>query len=226
MPDYFTHIAGARQIYARLEARYRNPICDDTLYLLGAQGGDAFFFYGMSYRHNAGRFLHRQPATWVFERLAQKDKSYCAGWAAHYALDSTIHPHVYAYEHTHRGMFLHRRYETDLGLYVTRKSGARRLIIPKDKLLACTPAVCDSMRPLLPEITPAGVQACLKRYFLYSRSLFNSKSQEFALACDYSAAYAAYLEAIDLGAEMVRRVLDGDIDPDIFKKSFIEGAEK
>ena len=225
MPDYFTHIAGARQIYARLEARYRNLICDDALYLLGSQGGDIFFFYGLSYKHNAGRYLHRLPAAEVFEKLAKKDKSYCAGWATHYALDSAIHPHVYAYEHTHRGIFLHRKYEADLGLYITRKSGARRIIIPKDKMMACTPAVCDSVRPLLPDVTPAGVQLCLKRYFLYSRSLFNSKSQEFSLPCDYSQTYEAYLEAVEAGAEMVRRVLDGDIDEKIFDKSFLEGSK-
>ena len=226
MPDYFTHLAGARQIYARLEARYRNLISDDSLYLLGAQGGDVFFFYGLSYKNNPGRFLHRLPAAEIFEKLAQKDKSYCAGWVTHYALDSAIHPYVYAYKHTHKGILLHRKYEADLGLYISRKSGARRIIIPKEKLLACTPAVCDSMRSLMPGITPSCVQSCLKRYFLYSRSLFNSKSQEFALPCDYSSAYSAYLSAVEEGSEMVRRVLDGNIEPEIFKKSFLEGAAK
>ena len=226
MPDYFTHLAAAWQIYSRLEARYRNLICNDTLYLLGAQGGDVFFFYGLSYRHNAGRYLHRLPAAEIFEKLSKNDKSYCAGWATHYALDSAIHPYVYAYEHTHKGILLHRKYEADLGLYVTRKSGTRRIIIPREKLLACTPTVCDDIRPLLPGVSPSTMQSCLKRYFLYSRSLFNSKSQEFALHCDYSPAYSAYLAAVDEGAEMVRHVLNGNIDPKIFEKSFLEGAAK
>ena len=63
MPDYFTHHIAAEKIYGAMDERYKKIIAENkTLYLLGAQGGDVFFFYGMSYKNNVGRILHRMNA--------------------------------------------------------------------------------------------------------------------------------------------------------------------
>ncbi len=223
MPDYFTHYIGARLIYARLEEKYCKIIAKDrALYLLGAQGGDVFFFYGLSYKHNAGRILHRMDARGLFEKLKEGNAAYCAGWATHYALDCTIHPLVYAYEREHKGAFLHQRYERDLGLYISRRCGERRMILPKDSVMACTPAVCDSVKKVLPYITAAGTASCLKRHFAYTLRQFRAKKQRFELDCDFAAAYSAFLNALDFGADAVRCALDGDIREEIFNKSFLQ----
>lgn len=223
MPDYFTHNIGAELILSRLSGEQRKMAAGNrALYLLGAQGGDVFFFYGLSYKNNAGRRLHRANARELFEKLLLGDISYCAGWATHYALDCTVHPFVYAYENAHRGLFLHQRYERDLGLYVSRKSGMRRTLMPRESVIGCTPAVCDSIRKVLPHITPAGTDCCLKRYFAYTLRLFKNKKQRFDLCCDYSRAYEAFERGVELGVEAVRCVLEGNIDGEIFKNSFLQ----
>ena len=223
MPDYFTHITGAELIFEKLDAEQRKIISrDKTLYLLGAQGGDIFFFYGLDYRHNAGRMLHRMDAKELFEKLLKGNRAYCAGWATHYALDCTIHPFVYAYENTHRGVFLHQKYERDFGLYVSRKTQMRRIILPKEKLMECTLAVCDSIRNVLPYVTPAGTAACLKRHFIYTRRQFRTKKQEYTLNCNYGETYKAFERSLDLVEKAAECLLDGKIDAEIFSKSFLQ----
>lgn len=223
MPDYFTHQIGAELIYNRLNDEYRRTLArQKTLYLLGAQGGDVFFFYGLSYKCNAGRMLHRMDARELFEKLCEGNAAYCAGWATHYALDCTVHPFVYAYEEKHRGAFLHQRYERDLGLCVSRRCGMRRMILPREKVLECTLTVCDSVKKVLPYINAAGTAGCLKRHFAYSLRQFKSKKQEFELDCDYSEAFKAFERGIDLGVAAAECVLDKKIDENIFNKSFLQ----
>ena len=223
MPDYFTHNIAAEKIYGELDERYKKIIAEDkTLYLLGAQGGDIFFFYGMSYKNNAGRLLHRMNAAELFEKLKDGNPAYCAGWATHYALDCTVHPFVYAWQETHRGAFLHQRYERDLGLYVSRRCGVRRMILPRDRVLECTLEVCNSAKKILPYISAAGMANCLKRHFIYSRRVFKSKKQEFDLDCDYSEAYKAFERGCKLGIKACECVLDKNIDKQIFNKQFLQ----
>lgn len=223
MPDYFTHCIAAECIYGGLKENYRRQIAaKKTEYLLGAQGGDVFFFYGMSYKNNVGRMLHHADACKLFEQLSKGDTAYCAGWATHYALDCTVHPFVYAYEGAHRGLLLHQRYERDLGLYVSRKRGVRRTIMPREKMLACTFTVCDTVKKAVPYISAAGTARCLERYYFYTRRLFKSKKLEFSLDCDYSQPYRAFERSIELGIRAVECVLDGDIDPEVFNKSFLQ----
>lgn len=223
MPDYFTHCIAAELIYERLDEEHKRILAGNkTLYMLGAQGGDVFFFYGLSYRHNAGRMLHRMAPCELFEKLADGNAAYCAGWATHYALDCTVHPFVYAYEETHKGAFLHQRYERDLGLYVSRRCGMRRMVLPKDKVLDCTFAVCDSVKKLLPYITAAGTANCLKRHFSYSLRQFKTKKQQFELDCDYSQVFKAFERGVELGVKAAACALDKNIDGDIFNKSFLQ----
>ena len=221
MPDYFTHYIAAEEIFSALGGGYREIIArDKELYLLGAQGGDVFFFYGISYKNNAGRLLHREQPQILFERLKEGNAAYCAGWATHYALDSCVHPFVLAYEGAHRGAFLHQKYEEALGLYVSRRAGVRRMILPREKVLACTFAVCDSIKKVLPYVTAAGTASCLKRHYAYTRRQLKTKKQEFELDCDYSQTYKAYQNGIGLGVRAVQCVLEKDIDEEVFAKGF------
>ena len=223
MPDYFTHHIAAELIYERLDGEHKKILAQDkTLYMLGAQGGDVFFFYGLSYKHNPGRILHRMAAAELFEKLCKGNAAYCAGWATHYALDCTVHPAVYAYEHSHRGMLLHQKFEADLGLYVSRQLKKERMIMPEKRLIACAPAVCDSVRNILPFITAAGTSACLKRHYLYTRRIYAGLSEKYKLKADYAPAYEAFERGVELGIATVRCVLQNNIDPEIFSRSFLE----
>jgi len=170
VPDYFSHGVAAEIIYEKLDTKHKSLIASKKLYLLGAQGGDVFFAYAMTPTGaNIGRTMHKKSAVSLFERLILGNISYAAGFATHYALDSMLHPEVYAYEKTKRNPLAHTRFESDLGLFISRKYGMRRQILPKENLLACTGPVYDSIKRIEPSVTLSGVERCLKRYFTYTR---------------------------------------------------------
>ena len=222
MPDYFTHSIMADVIFERLQKDVRDRISERKLYALGAQGGDVFFMYNASRANNLGRRMHAMDAKEVFAALKEGNLSYAAGWATHYALDCTVHPFVYAYEETHKGAFLNQRYERDFGLYVSRRCNMRRMILPRERVLDCTFAACDSVKRLLPYINAAGTASCLKRHFAYTLRQFKSKKQQFELDCDYSETYKAFERGLELGVKCVESALDKNIDGEIFNKSFLQ----
>ncbi len=223
MPDYFSHGVCAEIIYEKLESKYKNKIKNKTLYLLGAQGGDVFFAYNIKpTKSNLGRSMHRAEVMPLFEKLIEGNPSYVAGFATHYALDSALHPKIYAYERSHRSPLAHVRFENDLGLYISRKFGVRRTIIPREKLLACTSAVYDTIKKEQPLVTMTGVERCLKRHFTYSKFLYRFKKQNYKCKFNFSALSEDVDKSVSLGIEAVKCVLDGDIRPEIFDKKFLQ----
>ena len=223
MPDYFSHGVCAEIIYEKLQSKYKNKIKNKTLYLLGAQGGDVFFAYNIKpTKSNLGRSMHRTDVQVLFEKLLTGNPSYAAGFATHYALDSTLHPKIYAYEKTRRSPFTHVKFENDLGLYISRKFKTRRTIIPREKVLACTGAVYDSVKKVEPLITISGVERCLKRHFAYSKFLYRFKRQYYKCRYDFSTLSDDVDKSIEVGVEAVKSVLDGEIDPEIFGKHFLQ----
>lgn len=220
MPDYFSHGIAAEVIYEKLKPDYRKQI-SKTLYLVGAQGGDIFFAYRLKPKDNLGRELHRKNAAYLFEQLIKGNLSYAAGYATHYALDCTLHPHVYEYEKKRRSPLAHNSFESDLGLYISRKFKMRRQILPKEKVLACTGAVYDSMKKVEPLITITGVERCLKRHFAWTRYSYGVKRQDYKCKYDFSMLDGEVDEAINLGIKAVECIFDGDIDPEIFGGDFL-----
>lgn len=223
MPDYFSHGVCAEIIYEKLQSGYKSRIKNKTLYLLGAQGGDLFFAYNMKpAKTNLGRKLHREEAKAVFEKLAPGNPSYAAGFATHYALDSALHPKIYAYEKSRRSPLAHAVFESDLGLYISRKFNIRRTIIPREKLLACTGAVYDAVKLLLPSVTVTGVERCLKRHFAYTKFIYRFKRQNYKCSYDFSALSGDVDRAVQLGAEAAAKILDGETSSEIFSKKFLQ----
>ena len=219
MPDYFSHGIAAEVIYEKLKPESKKSI-SKTLYFVGAQGGDIFFAYKLKTRNNLGSELHAKNAAYLFEQLIKGNISYAAGYATHYALDSTLHPIVYSYEKTKHSPLAHGSFESDLGLYISRKFKMRRQILPRDKVLACTSPVYDSMRKVEPLITITGVERCLKRHFAWTRYSYGVKRQDYKCKYDFSMLDSKIDEAIELGVKAVKCVLDGDIDPEIFGTDF------
>ncbi|MDE6868677.1 MAG: hypothetical protein K2J83_06030 [Clostridia bacterium] len=223
MPDYFSHGVCAEIIYEKLQSKYKNKIKNKTLYLLGAQGGDVFFAYNIKpTKSNLGRSMHRMDAQTLFEKLVSGNPSYVAGFATHYALDCTLHPKIYAYEHSHRSPFAHIKFENDLGLYISKKFKMRRTIIPREKLLACTGAVYDTVKKVEPLITVTGVERCLKRHFTYSKFLYRFKRQNYKCVYNFSTASDDIDKSIELGITAVKSVLDGEAPREIFNKKFLQ----
>ena len=223
MPDYFSHGVCAEIIYEKLDSKYRSKITSKTLYLLGAQGGDVFFAYNVKpTKTNLGRTMHAMNTVDLFEKLIHGNPSFVAGFATHYALDCTLHPEIYAYERTKRSPMAHMKFENDLGLYISRKFGLRRQIIPKEKVLACTYAVYDTAKFVEPSITVTGVERCLKRHFTYTRFLYRRKKQNYKCAYDFKKLSDSIDDAVELGVLAVKCVLDKRIDPDVFGRSFLQ----
>ncbi len=222
MPDLFTHSILSDIIYEQLEKTVRDRICDRKLYALGAQGGDVFFMYNLNKNSNLGRRLHALDAQFVFENLCKSNPSYAAGFATHYAVDSTIHPAVYAFESTSHAPFAHLAFEKDLGLYVSRKFSMPRKILPKDDVCGAAFTIYDAVRRLDESITLAGVERCLKRYFAYSRAVYARKKQTYKFDYDYSSLSPLIGQAIECGVRAVGCVIDKDIDPQVFSRQFLQ----
>lgn len=85
-----------------------------SAFLLGCQGPDPFFFAftppRMATKHVLGRRMHRECVAEAFESLRANvsrptiadpgvARAFACGMLAHYALDRTAHPFVYALEH-------------------------------------------------------------------------------------------------------------------------------
>lgn len=222
MPDYFTHSILSQVAFERLEKSARDCIADRKLYLLGAQGGDVFFMYNLNKSANLGRRLHALDAQFVFENLCRGNPSYAAGYATHYALDSTIHPAVYAFEATCRAPFAHLAFEKDIGLYVSRKFSTPRKIMPKDDVCGATFAIYDCVKKLDDSITLTGVERCLKRYFTYTRAIYARKKQTYKFDYDYSSLSPIIEKSIDKAVQCVRCVIEQNIDEKLFSESFLQ----
>ncbi len=223
MPDYFSHAICAQKILENCNNKTRSQISDRTLYMLGAQGGDVFFAYKLNFnQNNLGKRLHLMPAAELFTLLREGNLSYACGFATHYALDCTLHPAVYAYEATAKTAFAHMRFESDLGLYISRKYAITRHILPRERVLGATFALYDSISKIQPEVTVTGVERCLKRHFLYSRELLKRKRTTYALPYDFTSLSGAVDDAVSFGAECIEAVISGNIDEELFSRTFNE----
>ena len=226
MPDYFSHASLAEVVFDRLPARKRELIANKTLYLLGAQGGDVFFAYNLTpTKSNLGRELHRLDPSTLFEKLADGNLSYAAGFATHYALDCTLHEAVYKYAYSRRFPLSHMQFENDLGLFITRYFSLRRKILPLEKLLSCTFPVYDSLSRLKSEVTVQGVERCLKRHFKYSLYLYKTKRSSYKCDYDFSSLAGKTEEATLLSATCISAILEKNFNSEIFSKPFLNGKK-
>ena len=223
MPDYFSHVIIADRILEKLDKQHRSLIDDRYLYLLGAQGGDVFFAYNLKLnKTNLGRRLHTIPADKLFTELDCTNPSYCAGYATHYALDCTLHPAIYAFENEKKSPVAHFNFESDLGLYISRKYATPRKILPREAVIGATFTVYDCIKKVDDSITLTGIERCLKRHFTYTKYIYKNKKQTYKYDYDYSSLAGSISDAIDLGVKAVKCVLNRDIAAEIFDKQFLQ----
>ena len=223
MPDYFSHAIIAERVYEKLDYTHRSKITNKTLYLLGAQGPDVFFAYNLNpSKSNLGRAMHRKNAVYLFSCLIAGNLSYAARFATHYALDSVLHPAIYAYEGTKRSPMTHVKFEKDLGLYISRKYAERRQILPRESVVASAFAVYDTIKNLEQSVTLTGIERCLKRHFRYTRFLYRRKKTEYACKYDFSTLSQAVDESVGFGVKCATHILDCDVDSQLFSLEFLQ----
>ena len=107
-------------------------------------------------------------------------------------------------------------------LFISRIFHIRRTIIPREKLLACTGAVYDTVKKVEPLVTISGVERCLKRHFAYSKFLYRFKRQNYKCKYDFSTLSEDIDQSVIFGIEAVKSVLDGEVPFDIFNKNFLQ----
>ena len=105
MPAATTHVAFAKDVL-RLNRDIEKSISNYSMFTLGSQGPDLLFFSRASILPGSlkkyGNLMHEHKVYEVihyFEEYADNDPdltSYIRGYLCHYALDSTVHPLVYA----------------------------------------------------------------------------------------------------------------------------------
>lgn len=224
MPDYFSHAILAERVFDGLSSETKAEIKDRDLYMLGAEGGDLYFFYkAVPSKSNLGRRLHSEKAVDIFEKLINGDFSYAAGFATHYAADATLHPAVYSFCRGKKGMFIHQSFEDDLGLYISRKFGVRRTLMAKERMLACTYPVYESARLLSEDVTLSAIERGIKRYYAYCKYLFKHKKSVYRNDYEFNSLSEACDDAVDLGIKAVESLYRGEIDSQIFSLKFLQG---
>ena len=103
MPAATTHVEFARDVYQSLSTK---SFVDDTLFYLGSQGPDLFFFSRASGflpgslkkvgdRMHVDKVKETLEYLYHYSRLNPLLKNYYYGYLCHYALDSTCHPIVF-----------------------------------------------------------------------------------------------------------------------------------
>lgn len=222
MPDYFSHSAVATQAYNNLNESLKQKIISPTLFLLGAQGGDIFYTCNMGLKcGNLGKILHKQSPARIFKILAGKNKSYAAGFATHYALDSTFHPIIYAFERGKIAPLAHFNFEADLGLYICSRLNYTRKILQKDAVLGCAYAVYDSVKDICDGITATSVEKCLKKHCNSIALLYKMRRACYRYDLDYKKFAPVLNRAISLAEKAIECVLCENIDERIFNKDFL-----
>ena len=161
------------------------------------------------------------PALYLFENLRKGNLSYAAGFATHYAVDSTFHPTIYAFEDSSRSPVAHLSFESDLGLYISRKFATPRKILTCDAVVGATFTVYDSVKRVESSVTVTGVERCLKRFFTYSKMTYKNKRQSYKYDYDYPSLAPLIDESVAFGVEAASQVLDGNLDEQLFSKSFL-----
>lgn len=223
MPDYFSHRAFALEVLKKFDGKQKSKISSRTLYLLGAQGGDLFFTYKLSFsKNNLGKILHNIKADILFEKLVKGNKSYAAGFATHYALDSIIHPIVYEFESKNRSRFAHYDFESDLGIYLSQKYNVTRRILPRDEVIRSTFAVYDSINKVESSVTLSGIERSLKRHYKTTEIIYRSRRIAYKFNYDYSSLGEKLEEAENLALNAINCVLDERIDKEVFSLSFLQ----
>lgn len=177
MPSLYAHHRFGVQLLPGLPADVRRPIQRFRgLFDLGLQGPDFFFYHSYLKRTpivDLGSALHNQTGREFFARCCQLVRhapaeeafAYLYGLLAHYCLDSTCHPYIYA--HTGPGSIVHSVLETEFDRHLLTLDGCR---------MPCTHNTGARLKPrrehlavissFYPDVTPEQVERCIRSMHL------------------------------------------------------------
>ncbi len=226
MPDYFSHKITAEVIYGKLPEEVQKKITSKDTYLLGAQGGDLYFFYKFTpTKSNMGISMHHMDPKVVFEALLQGDFSYLAGFCTHYALDSKFHPPVYDFAKGH-GFMTHVRLEADLGRYFSEKFKINRDIIDWDRVILCKQPILESITKLVPSITDKKLERGMKRHYRYTIRMKKGCKDKYKTKYNFSLFDSPTVEAVDFAVKLICEMSKGHLPKSDLKAGFLEGKYK
>ncbi|MCD8205322.1 MAG: zinc dependent phospholipase C family protein [Clostridia bacterium] len=222
MPDYFAHRIFADNIYNILPETIREKITSKERYLLGAQGCDLYFFYRLSpYPGNIGNRMHGMRADDLFAKLSPGDTSYLLGFCTHYALDSMFHPAVYKYA---KVFYLrHAAFETDLGTFMAKTYGEEKSVSSKEDCVAEAEIIFNSIKPVIPKATLKKIERTIRYYQRYSEFLYKRGKNTYRCRYDFESLKALLSDTEKFSIDLIKAVMEGKTDGELFSKSFKEG---
>ncbi len=185
MAAIYTHHRFGMQLVLNLSYPCQKTVQHNpTLYFLGQQGPDIFFFVFSAYGipdapgtriHNqSGKAFIDKVAPIIFESGQYSDVSaYFLGCLCHFLLDATIHPLVDGFEKTPG--YSHSDIETELDRYYLSLDGynPRRFnlsrLLPKDKQI---PERIGPVYSGYPDITPKFIAEGIRGFKLFKHLMF------------------------------------------------------
>lgn len=135
MPSTYAHYRFGVHILPTLPADVRRPIERyRTLFDLGLQGPDFFYFYKPLRKTDTGALgdlFHAQTGREFFDRVCRElpspteaELAYLYGLLGHYCLDSVCHPFVHG--HTNEGSISHSELESEFERYLLALDGLKK----------------------------------------------------------------------------------------------------
>lgn len=139
MPAATTHVEFAKDVLRTLPQDRKQKITNSGMFYLGSQGPDLFFFSHYSYLPRSlkkyGDLMHREKVFETVHYLYERCKddtdlySYYCGFLCHYALDSLVHPIVYAFADKEAALtegnpgIIHVRIEAEYDVWILHQRG-------------------------------------------------------------------------------------------------------
>lgn len=182
MPASYAHLCYGQMVYRKFPAGLREQIRrHPQAFLVGLHGPDLFFFY-RPYKVNnkiaaIGHRAHGVPSLPFFQEgrnllcreYDEETENYLLGFLCHFALDSSCHPYISAYEKERE--VRHSEIETELDRALMQRRGKDPLCTDPVAHLRPNFRLAEKIASLFPEAAPVTVYCCMKDFQRYSRLL-------------------------------------------------------
>lgn len=182
MPSGYAHYRFGKQIIPLMPADVRGPVLRHrALFDVGLHGPDFLFFHhffkktplyqlGCRYHGKSGQDFFTAACAHVKQQPSEAATAYLHGLLAHYCLDSTCHPFIYAM--TDEGLPSHSELETEFDRYLMHLDGVKK---PHETnishALRLQKEEYQVVAGFYPEITAADAAACIRSMALSQRLL-------------------------------------------------------
>lgn len=180
MPACATHYFYAKEIMKHLDVDLVNMINENlSLYELGAQGPDVFFYYKFYQRNEISAYgtnLHHSEAYPIVDKALkrisetndEKALVYLLGYVAHFVLDSSFHPII---NNVCTNFNDHMILETELDRKIIESKSEQKPPFYQRYRLIDNSVVGDSLIKIFPELKQYVIESSIKQMSLILRFL-------------------------------------------------------